>query len=243
MTGQVIGGSTAYSNHEELGFAARSLAGALPFLLMFGFVWVLLLLVWLENRQELFFLVLMGAFAVAAAGLSILGIRATRSRTPTSIELGPAGLVVKWEGTRGRREAIPFDRITSVDPRHWHWTSGRGAYAQFTPASVQYEQAEATAVKGLTGDQLGDEVVYLTDENAERVRTAMRLWGAGVPVRPEYGPGFDPIPIPPKVPLSRDAAWGEIVDFAANCGRCGRTLESEGERKSGTCTGCSPPPS
>jgi hypothetical protein len=177
--GDVRDDPTTFPNHEELAFAVRSFVGALPILWLAGAVWIVLLALWLANVRSEFFLAAVVALTVTILVAAAVGLRSVRARTPTSIELTTATLVARWSGSKGRLERIPFSRITAVESRRWQWTQGKGAYAQFLPASVQFGQAEA--VKDLTGDSLRDSFVYLTDENAERVRTALGVWNEAIP--------------------------------------------------------------
>jgi hypothetical protein len=243
LSADSLRGSITYPNHEELAFSTMSFLGALPILWIVGAIWVLVLLLWLENEHNPFFIAILGAFTVAVGALGVLGIRSTRSRTPTSIEIGSTALTAVWAGSPSRKESIPYDRITSVDPQHWHWSSGRGGYARFTPSSVQYSRPEPAIADSPAEDAMGDEVVYLTDQNADRVRAAVQRWGVGVPVRPEYS---TPTKFAPSVPggsLSRDEAGAAIVDYAEKCNRCGCPLKSTSEQGPGVCADCGPLPS
>jgi hypothetical protein len=230
---------TEYPNREESRFALRWLLANSPILFIVGASWVIVLAVWLKHFQSLIGLALWLAFTVAILVLLAAGLRSIRNHTPTSIEVGNDALTVRWAGTGRKSEAITFDRVTSIDPKGWIWTTGKGANVQFVPASIHFKAVALDSARDPSPYRLQEDVLYLTDQNFDRVNSLFQQWSVsesdGNPLD-TTDPDFAP-----KIPagLSRDAAWSAIVQTELKCHRCGRDIDEAIPHLPGLCADCS----
>lgn len=222
---------TEFPNREKLPFAARTFLGALPILWVVIAVVVLLLLAVSTAASAGADLVLaaMALLTIGLVAIVVIGARAIPQRTPTSVRLESSALLALWKGPDARSESIAFERITAVEPRKWRWTSGKGGYAHFVPSVVRFETRPGEA--GPDSTEGADEgVVYLTDENASRVESALKNWSRGLPAG-------SPSALPTATEVARKR-WQPGPAVWSECMRCGGPLEGEAERESGICSGC-----
>jgi hypothetical protein len=228
--GAVTSGQDAeYPNCEELPFAVRSFVGALPVLWTVIVLAVLAAWLWTANIGTPLISIAWVLLSIAIAALVLVGARAIPKRTPTSIRVESSCLLAIWRGSDEERESIPFERITSVEPRQWRWPSGKGGYAHFIPSAVRLESQTLGAEVDL-GDGQDAGVVYLTDENATRVHSSLLRWSVSNPVDAQEA-----------LPSTSDTArsrWRPHPAEWSECMRCGRPLNGEAERQLGVCSGC-----
>jgi hypothetical protein len=223
------GRATAYPNREELPAAVLSFVGALPILWLVLVVFLTMILLWAASAGSIFFLLLVVVLALACIALAVVALRSIRRSTPTSLQLESSRLVAIWPGPHGRRESIPFEHITAVDPRQWRWTYGKGGYAHYTPPTVRYSLKSIEQGPD-SKDDADYPAIFLTAANAARVDSALRTWSLGVPGELRAGV---PSALDSVGAKWRPAVWSE-------CMLCGGPLEGEGERESGVCARCKP---
>jgi hypothetical protein len=173
----VIAPHGVYPNREAAAFGLRSFLGALP-LLVFVFV-LCFILFWLAitNPESPIFAIFVVVLTIAWAVVLAWAIRRLRQQTPGSIEITDDGVVARWTN---RAQTIPFDHMHTVDPAGWKQPRGFGqkGLPSYVPAAVQYWVGEGAAALELPGSGFTPDPIYLTDENAERVRAALSAWQA-----------------------------------------------------------------
>lgn len=166
-----------FPNREEGAAALRAFLGALPVTWMAILVLLVLFVAWWTEPAGIVPLVLLAVAMVALVCLAVYGLSQLRAGIPTRIEITAMGIRASWP--RGSRPdlVLPFADILSVEAREWRWTHGKGAYAAYVPPSIHYRPPPETPI-----DEVGDGnelLLYITEENADRIRRAQSFWNAG----------------------------------------------------------------
>jgi hypothetical protein len=202
-----LGVPRTYPNHELVAYSVRAFVGALPVTGFLFALWAIVLVAVITAGAGGIVLVIMLPVSALFAAIAGFGIRSVERRTPQEVDIGPSSIAARWGSPEPRTELVTFERIDSVDPRRWKWTSGRGAYARFIPATVEVRPV-ATGPDHVASED--DTHLYVSDANAARLEAVLASWKSRQP-KPPRPPEVQPKPpLPPEVPeiLSAANAWG-----------------------------------
>lgn len=165
----------SYPNREEWAYALRTLAGqgVIAGLVLF-FLVILALGIVLGPGPTWLFAAMFAVFGSATAVLAGYGLRYIDRRTPHTLEISAASVRAMWPDATGREVSVPFGAIRALNPRYWRYVgTGKGSHFLFVPAALSFDLTQAV-FRGRWDPAVQSEgTIYLTDENATRLRAAL----------------------------------------------------------------------
>jgi hypothetical protein len=173
---------TVYPNHEALSFAVHEAAGQFTILglgvVLLGLASaVLAVSPRLSTIENPLFLAVAGlglTVALALGGVLAVGI----AHAPRALRLGADGIVAyrtrASEVARTQGYDVPYAAIVGLEARRWEVErAGKSTWYEFHPPQVRFTRTEVPKRYRANRRDPSVGVLYLTEANLERVRTAL----------------------------------------------------------------------